>query len=125
MKSIYKLPLIALGAVGLTLLTAGFSPATTAKAEETLPAKSAGLLSSSNQDINGTVTAKTATSLTVGGTTVAITDSTAITKGGEAIKLDGLQVGDHVKVVATPMAGGALRAVSVEVVTKKSGMGPD
>jgi len=72
--------------------------------------------------INGRVTAKTVSTLTVGDKVITITDSTSFLKEGSKIKIDDIQVGDTVKVTTTKGDAGALQAVTVVVTaTDKSG----
>lgn len=72
--------------------------------------------------INGEVTERSESGLTVMSrtselTTVIVTPDTAIKKGAVTIKLDEIGVGERVSVTATPAADGKLLAVEVLVRT--------
>lgn len=119
----HNLPTILLGTITLMALTACSAPP--AKGAQTNEASSAKVASmfNHNKEITGKVTAKSASGITVGSTMVAVTDSTSFLKSGQTISLDDIQVGDQVKVVATPGPGGKLTAVSIQVVSRNSGAG--
>jgi hypothetical protein len=65
--------------------------------------------------IAGRVSAKTATSLQVEGSTLLVTASTAYSKEGSAISLSDINAGDEVRVVTMAGAEGSVLAVTVEV----------
>ena len=69
--------------------------------------------------VTGKITAKSDTSLSIGDTKISLTTTTNFTKGGAAIKLEDINVGDQVRV--TTSAGDPLQAVAVEVVTEGKG----
>lgn len=116
MKSSLQFKNIIRGSFGMLLLAVGLAMATTVKADESSPA----VPSSAASTVSGTVSAKSDMSLTVGSTTVTVTETTAIMKGGESIELDGVNVGDEVKVTAHHADDGSMAAVSIEVVEKET-----
>ena len=65
--------------------------------------------------ITGKVEAKSATTLTVNGKVLMVTEATAILKNSSKIKIDDLQVGDSVQVTTVKDTSGALLAVNVVV----------
>jgi hypothetical protein len=67
------------------------------------------------ESIRGKVSAKSDSSFTVDGKSIATTPGTSFTKQGKAITFADVQVGMMVKVTASSAADGALQAVSVEV----------
>jgi hypothetical protein len=69
------------------------------------------------ESILGSVSAKTGSSLTVSGKTIATTVGSAFIRDGRAVELSDIQVGDKVKVVASKGPDDTWRADSVEVVT--------
>ncbi len=110
--------------LGATALIAGLAvgPAvvTTARAGETATTRPVGLFSS-KKEITGRVSAKTDGSLTVGTTLLSVSSSTTITKGGQAIKLSDIAVGDPVRVTASPGENNVLQALSIEVMAGAGG----
>ena len=101
--------LSAIGALALlmprTSLDARQAPATPKEFVRLLP----------RETIQGKVSAKTDSSLTVDGKVIATTAATAFTKEGKPITLSDVQVGDKVKVTASKEGDGTWRAIAVEI----------
>ncbi len=115
-----KLPMFVFSSISLIALTACSAPAKGAQRDTASPAKASSMYNN-NKEISGTVTARSASGLTVGSTQVMITSSTTYVKDGHTINLDDIKVGDQVEVLATPGASGNLLALTVEVVSRNSG----
>jgi hypothetical protein len=78
-------------------------------------------LASDQGTINGQVAAKSQKGLTVAGQSVLVDSATALTKeGGQAIKLDDINVGDKVSVTTIKRVDGKLQAVAVIVVASNA-----
>jgi hypothetical protein len=71
------------------------------------------------QSIEGRVSAKSDTTLTVNGKVIAITATTSFMKGDKSILAADVQNGDNVKVMASRGTDGPLVAESVEVLVKQ------
>jgi hypothetical protein len=69
------------------------------------------------------VTAVTAASLTVGGTTVKVDSHTVIRKNGQTISLGGVKVGDRVEAKGTRVDATTMLASTIEVSGSESGGG--
>lgn len=65
--------------------------------------------------LSGQVGAKTDTTLTVEGQALQVTSTTTITKGGQMIKIEDIQVGDKVSASTLKRADGKLQAVTITV----------
>jgi co-chaperonin GroES (HSP10) len=74
---------------------------------------------SDRETIQGKISAKSDTSLTVDGKVIAVTGATSFTRNGKAITISDVQSGDQVKVTASKGTDGSLQAVSVEVLPKE------
>src|ERR1043166_5770264 len=70
---------------------------------------------SDREFVQGKVSAKTDSTLTVDGKVIATTAATAVMKDGKPITTTDVHVGDKVKVAASKTADGSLQAVTVEV----------
>ena len=119
MKNTHNLIKLLLGVICLSGLTAGLAVATTGNTNESARAQPVGLFNN-KKDLSGAVTAKIETSLTVNNTVILVTDATTIMKGGQAIKLADVQVGDHVKVTASKGDNDMLTANSIEILPASS-----
>jgi hypothetical protein len=74
-------------------------------------------------EVSGSVTAVTAASLTVGGTTVKVDSHTVIRKNGQTISLGGVKVGDRVEAKGTRVDATTILASTIEVSGSESGGG--
>jgi hypothetical protein len=92
----------------------------TLKANPTEPSPSVSIRLADRQSVEGKVSAKTDSSLTVDGKTIAVTGSTSYMKEGKPITLADIQTGDQVKVSASMRTDGSLEALSVIVLAKNS-----
>lgn len=70
------------------------------------------------ESIQGKVSAKTDSSLTVDGKAIIVTANTSYLKEGKPITLADIQTGDQVKVSASMRTDGSLEALSVMVLAK-------
>jgi co-chaperonin GroES (HSP10) len=71
------------------------------------------------QSIEGRLTAKSDTTITVNGKVIAITATTSFMKAGKSILATDVQTGDNVKVIASRGTDGPLVAESVEVLARE------
>jgi co-chaperonin GroES (HSP10) len=71
------------------------------------------------QSIEGRISAKSDTTITVNGKVVAITATTSFMKAGKSILATDVQNGDNVKVMASRGTDGPLVAESVEVLARE------
>ena len=67
------------------------------------------------ETVQGKVSAKTDSSLTVDGKVIGTTVATAFVKDGKPITISEVQLGAKVKVVASKESDGSLQAITVEV----------
>ena len=77
------------------------------------------VLAYDRESIQGKVSAKTDSGLTVDGKKIATTATTSFMKSGKPITLADIQVGDMVKVAASKGTDGSFQAVSVEVMSSQ------
>ncbi len=90
-------------------------PQTILQAHQTPPPPEKPAHLAPRESIQGKVSAKTGSSLTVDGKVITTTAGTAFTKNGKPITLLDVQVGDKVKVTAAKEADGTWQAIAVEV----------
>jgi ribosomal protein S1 len=111
MKSLKQLTSLALGAAVILGASTFVLKAAT----------NAGLAPSAAYDqdsIQGKVTAKTDSTVTVDAKMVATSPTTAVSKNGKAATLADVNIGDKVKVTAKKSEDGGLQAVMIEVSAK-------
>jgi hypothetical protein len=80
------------------------------------PKITTGMGSEETNKVTGKITRKTNSAIAVGGKMIALNPATTLTKGGEAITLQDLNIGDQVSVVVAQTDNGDLQAVTIEVV---------
>lgn len=71
------------------------------------------------ETIQGKISAKSDTNLTVDGKMIEVSVSTSFTKNGKVITFDDVQKTDQVKVMVSKGTDGSLKAISVEVLAKE------
>ena len=102
-------------------LVCALAPASllTLKATPTDPPPSESTRLAERDSIQGKVSAKSDSSLTVDGKAIAVTANTSYMKEGKPITLADIQTGDQVKVSASMRTDGSLEALSVVVLAKQ------
>jgi hypothetical protein len=90
----------------------------TLKATPTEPRPSESIRLAEPESVQGKLSAKTDSSLTVDGKTIAVTANTSFMKAGKPITLADVQTGDQVKVSASMKTDGSLEALTVVVLAK-------
>jgi hypothetical protein len=101
-------------------LVCALAPASllTLKATPTDPAPAESIRLAERESVQGKVSAKTDSSLTVDGKSIIVTANTSYLKEGKPITLADIQTGDQVKVSASMRTDGSLEALSVMVLAK-------
>ena len=90
----------------------------TLKATPTDPSPSESIRLVSTESVQGKVSAKTDSTITVDGKAITVTANTTYMKEGKPITLADVQTGDQVKVSASMRTDGSLEALSVVVLAK-------
>ena len=90
----------------------------TLKATPTDPPPSESIRFVERESVQGKVSAKTDSSLTVDGKAIVVTASTSYMKEGKPITLADVQTGDQIKVSTSMRTDGSLEALSVVVLAK-------
>jgi hypothetical protein len=90
----------------------------TLKATPTDPPAAESIRLTERESVQGKVSAKTDSSLTVDGKSIIVTANTSYLKEGKPITLADIQTGDQVKVSASMRTDGSLEALSVMVLAK-------
>ena len=111
MKSLKQLASLALGAAAIL-------GAATLALQAPLNAGPAQAVAYDQDSIQGKITAKTDTTVTVDAKMVATTATTAVSKNGKPGTLADVNIGDKVKVTAKKSEDGGLQAVMIEVSAK-------